>query len=86
MGSECYNWAEVRRRLAMSNGRLRLEPSDAGSCFRVGNTKGWISDVDGESAFKMATVFLDLERAHGAQHGGITAQRRATNLLERSHS
>ena len=64
--SECYNWAEGRRRLAMSNGRLRLEPSDAGSCFRVGNTKGWISDVDGESAFKMATVFLDLERAHGA--------------------
>ena len=39
--------SDLRARLAMSNGRLRLEPSDAGSCFRVGNTKRWISDVDG---------------------------------------
>ena len=39
--------SDLRARLAMSNGRLQLEPSDAGSCFRVGNTKRWISDVDG---------------------------------------
>ena len=32
----------------MSNGRLRLELSDAGSRFRVGDMKGRIPGVDGK--------------------------------------
>jgi hypothetical protein len=57
----------------MSNGRLRLELSDAGSRFRVGDMKGRIRASTRKSTFKMVTVSRDLERAHGAQRGGIRA-------------
>ena len=42
----------------MSNGRLRLELSDAGSRFRVGDMKGRIRASTGKSTFKMVTVSL----------------------------
>ena len=42
----------------MSNGRLRLELSDAGSRFRVGDMKGLIRALTGKSTFKMVTVSL----------------------------
>ena len=42
----------------MSNGRLRLELSDAGSCFRVGGMKGRIRVSTGKSTFKIVMVFL----------------------------
>ena len=57
----------------MSNGRLQLEPSDAGSCSRVGKTKRWTRTSAGESVTGMVMVSLDLEPAHGAQRGGIKA-------------
>ena len=57
----------------MSNGRLQLEPSDAGSCSRVGKTKRWTRTSAGESVTGMVMVSLDLERAHGALRGGIKA-------------
>ena len=59
----------------MSNGRLRLELNDAGSRFRVGDMKGRIRASTRKSTFKMVTVSRDLERAHGAQRGGISAHR-----------
>ena len=42
----------------MSNGRLRLELSDAGSRFRVGDMKGRIRASTGKSTLKMVTVSL----------------------------
>ena len=42
----------------MSNGRLRLELSDAGSRFRVGDMKGRIRASTGKPTFKMVTVSL----------------------------
>ena len=42
----------------MSNGRPRLELSDAGSRFRVGDMKGRIRASTGKSTFKMVTVSL----------------------------
>ena len=42
----------------MSNGRLRLELSDAGSRFRIGDMKGRIRASTGKSTFKMVTVSL----------------------------
>ena len=47
----------------MSNGRLQLEPSDAGSCSRVGNTKRWTQTSTGKSVTELVMVSLDLERA-----------------------
>ena len=57
----------------MSNGRLQLEPSDAGSCSRVGNTKRWTQTSTGKSVTELVMVSLDLERAYGALRGGIRA-------------
>ena len=46
----------------------------------------WISGVYGIVCFQNGHGLLDLERAHGAQRGGIRAQRRATEtLLEWPH-
>ena len=59
----------------MSNGRLRLELSDAGSRFRVGGMKGRTSGVDGEVYLQNSHGLPDLERAHGAQRGGMSAHR-----------
>ena len=73
--------SDLRARLAMSNGRLQLEPSDAGSCFRVGNTKRWIRTSTGESVTGLVMVSLDLEHAHGAQLGGIRAYRSMQSTL-----
>ena len=42
----------------MSSGRLRLELSDAGSRFRVGDMKGRIRASTGKSTFKMVMVSL----------------------------
>ena len=42
----------------MSNGRLRLELSDAGSRFRVGGMKGRIRASTGKSTFKIVMVCL----------------------------
>ena len=59
--------SDLRARLAMSNGRLQLEPSDAGSCSRVGNTKRWTQTSTGKSVTELVMVSLDLERAYGAR-------------------
>ena len=71
--------SDLRARVGDVQQSLRLEPSDAGSRFRVGNAKRWISGVYGIVCFQNGHGLLDLERAHGAQRGGIRAQRRATD-------
>ena len=42
----------------MSNGRLRLELSDAGSRFRVGGMKGRIRASTGKSTFKIVVSLI----------------------------
>ena len=42
----------------MSNGRLRLELSDAESRFRVGGTKGRIRASTGKSTFKIVVSLI----------------------------
>ena len=76
----------------MSNGRPRLELSDAGSRFRVGDMKGRIRASTGKSTFKMVTVSLiwsvrmvhsisvaAQDRRRGGQDGGT--RRRCTSTL-----
>ena len=60
----------------MSNGRLRLELSDAGSRFRVGDMKGRIRASAGKSTFKMVTVSLiwSVRMVHSVHIGRSTKQ------------
>ena len=55
--------SDPRASLEMSNDRLRLELSDAGSRSRVGNTKRWSQTLTGESVTELVMVSLDLECA-----------------------
>ena len=61
----------------MSNGRLRLELSDAGSRFRVGDMKGRIRASTGKSTFKMVTVSLiwSVRMVHSVAASGHAALR-----------
>ena len=64
----------------MSNGRLRLELSDAGSRFRVGDMKGRIWASAGKSAFKMVMVSLiwSVRMVHSVAASGHAALRDRT--------
>ena len=59
----------------MSNGRLRLELSDAGSRFRVGDMKGRIRASTGKSTFKMVTASLiwSVRMVHSVAASGHSA-------------
>ena len=61
----------------MSNGRPRLELSDAGSRFRVGDMKGRIRASTGKSTFKMVTVSLiwSVRMVHSVAASGHAALR-----------
>ena len=61
----------------MSNGRLRLELSDAESRFRVGGTKGRIRASTGKSTFKIVMVSLtwSVRMVHSVAASGHAALR-----------